>query len=207
MELEKPWTKPGDFSPGPGDNEAPELFLLQVECYLFNPRNARVKDNLTQVQRNALKSLSSWNENPENDRMFRVQDKGSRLVTEWKDKYCVKMLNCLEDMSIFKGETEPPQEKNEQKVNQWAHKWFNEENIGEKELEWITCSGTWTGKAYANIKTHKVNWPYRYIISSIGTTIENLALWVEYHPKILARSHPAYIKDTGHFLRYIEELN
>ena len=60
VELEKPWTKPSDFNPRPGDNGALELFLLQVECCLFDPRNARkVKDNLTQVQRNALKSLSS----------------------------------------------------------------------------------------------------------------------------------------------------
>ena len=167
------------YNPRPGDNEALELFLLQVERYLFDPRNARkVKDNHTQVQRNALKSLSSWTENPENDRTVRVHDKGSRLVIEWKDGYREKMLNYLEDMSIFKAETEPPLEKNEQKVNQWAHKWFNEENIGEEELEWITCSGTRAGKAYANVKTHKVNWPYRYSISSIGTAIENLARWV-----------------------------
>ena len=67
--------------------------------------------------------------------MFRVQDKGSRLVIDWKDKYLEKMLNYLEGISIFKEETEPPLEKNEQKVNQWAHKWFIEENVGEEELE------------------------------------------------------------------------
>ena len=78
--------------------------------------------------------------------MFRVQDKGSRLVIKWKDKYREKMLNYLKDMSIFKEETERPLEKNEQKVNQWAHKWFNEENIGEEELEWITCSEWYKGR-------------------------------------------------------------
>ena len=54
-------------------------------------------------------------------------------------------------------------------------KMVHEESIGEEELSWITCSDTRLGKTYANIKTHKDQWPYRYIISSIGTAIENLA--------------------------------
>ena len=93
------------------------------------------------------------------------------------------------------------------KINEWAQKWYTEENIGEEELSWITCSDPRSGKTYANIKTHKDQWPYRYIISSIGTAIENLARWIEFHLKLLARSHPAYIKDTDHFLNYIEGIN
>ena len=68
-----------------------------------------------------------------------------------------------------------PLEENEWKVNEWAQKWCTEENIGEEELSWLTCSDTRLGRTYANIKTHKDQWPYRYIISSIGTAIENLA--------------------------------
>ena len=62
-------------------------------------------------------------------------------------------------------------------------------------------------KILANIKTQKRNWPYRHIISRIGTPIENLAKWVEYHLKLLSRQHKAYIKDTTHFLNYLEDLN
>ena len=45
------------------------------------------------------------------------------------------------------------------------------------------------------------------MISCIGTTIENLAKWVEYHFKLLSRQHKAHIKDTLHFLNYLEDLN
>ena len=87
----------------PGENEALETFLTELQNYLFDPGNYRkVKDNVAQMQRNALRNLSTWNSNPNNDRMFRIQDKGSRLVIEWKDKYREKMLSYLQDVSIFK---------------------------------------------------------------------------------------------------------
>ena len=54
---------------------------------------------------------------------------------------------------------------------------------------------------------HTKNSPYRYIISCIGTPIENLAKWVEYHLQLLSRQHKAYIKDTTHFPNYLEDLN
>ena len=115
--------------------------------------------------------------------MFRIQDKGSRLVIMWKDQYHRKMLNYLEDISIFKEELENPSERNKGRVNEWARAWNLRENIGEEEYEWITLSGLRPGKTYANIKTHKGGWPYRFIISGIGTPIGNLACWIEFHPK------------------------
>ena len=76
------------------------------------------------MQRNALRNLSTWNSNQNNDKMFRIQDKGSRLVIEWKDKYREKMLSYLQDVSISKEEAENPLEDNERKVNEWAQKWY-----------------------------------------------------------------------------------
>ena len=131
----------------------------------------------------------------------------SRLVLEWKDMYREKILSYIEDISIFNEETGDPSEINKARVVEWAKKWNFKENIGDEELEWITSSGVRPGKAYANIKTHKADWPHRYIISSIGTAIENLARWVEFHLKVLARQHPTYIQHTGRFLQYIEDLN
>ena len=128
-------------------------------------------------------------------------------MIEWKDQYRRKMLSYLEDISIFKEELENPIERNKGRINEWARKWNLRENIGEEEYEWMTQSGLRPGKTYANIKTHKGGWPYRFIISSIGTPIENLARWIEFHLKPLSRKHPSYIKDTGHFLNFIEELN
>ena len=58
-----------------------------------------------------------------------------------------------------------------------------------------------------NVKTHKENWPYRFIMSSRGTVTERLAKWLEYQLKPFAKIHDAYIKDTKSFLLYLEHLN
>ena len=60
--CEEPWTKPSTFNPMAGQNEALESFLFELEKYLFDPKNSRkINDNLTQLQRRALKQLSTWN--------------------------------------------------------------------------------------------------------------------------------------------------
>ena len=128
-------------------------------------------------------------------------------MIEWKDQYHRKMLNYLEDISIFKEELENPSERNKGRVNEWAMKWNLRGNIVEEEYKWITQSVLRPRKTYANIKTHKGGWPYRFTISSIGTPIENLARWIEFHQMPLSRKHPFYVKDTEHFLNFIEELN
>ena len=47
--------------------------------------------------------------------MFRIQDKGSRLVVELKERYKRKMLDYLEDVSIFQENDENQCQANEKK--------------------------------------------------------------------------------------------
>ena len=62
-------------------------------------------------------------------------------------------------------------------------------------------------KLYANVKTHKENWPYRFIMFSRGAATENIARWLELQLKPYARLHEAYIKDIKSLLLHVEELN
>ena len=49
-----------------------------------------------------------YNVIPQCDRMFRIQDKGSRLVLEWKDKYQEKMLSYIVDIAYSKKKQKIP---------------------------------------------------------------------------------------------------
>ena len=54
------WTKPSKFEPTPGQNESLELFISEVENYLFLSNTKRtVKDNMTSGQKKALKALGT----------------------------------------------------------------------------------------------------------------------------------------------------
>ena len=146
-----------------------------------------------------LKRLSQWNKDKNCTKMFRVQDKGSRLVLESKERYKTKMLQYLEDISVFRQDGEDQSRENEEKVNSWVMKWERVEQIGSEEAEYIICGNTKPAKVYANIKTHKKTWPYRYIVSCNNSAIEKLAQWVEYQLKksVTTTSHISKRHETS----------
>ena len=77
-----------------------------------------MKDNLTKEDRECLKQLSKWNKDANCKRMFRIQDKGSRLVVESKEKYEEKMLEYLENKIIFGEDQQEVSRENEKRVNE-----------------------------------------------------------------------------------------
>ena len=48
---------------------------------------------------------------------------------------------------------------------------------------------------------------YHTDISAKGSATENLVRWTEIKLKKFSGMHPAYLKDTTHFLRFIEDIN
>ena len=83
------------------------------------------------------------------------------------------MLQCLKDISVFREDGEDQNKEEEEKVNNWVMKWEREEQIVTEEAEYIICGNTKPAKVYANIKTHKKTWPYRYIVSCNNSAIES----------------------------------
>ena len=67
------------------------------------------------------------------------------------------MLKYLEDISIFEEKGENSSVRNLQRVQKWVEKWHGEEQINEKQMEWITSGNTKVSRVHANIKTHKRN--------------------------------------------------
>ena len=106
---------------------------------------------MTREQRAALKNLATWNKDPKCPRMFRIQDKGSHILIGWKSNYRKEMLKYLEDISIFKEESEDPGIRNLQRVQKWAEKWHREERISEEQMEWITLGNPKVSRVHANI--------------------------------------------------------
>ena len=79
--------------------------------------------------------------------------------------------------------------------------------LSEEITDWVVRNKYKPANLYGNIKTHLEGCPYRFIMSSKGTAMENLARWIEYHLKPFAQLHQAYIRDTKSFLLYLDEIN
>ena len=203
-----PWERQSEIVPNAGENGALEEFLMQVYWDLFNTKNTKwVKDNLTGEERDSLKRICRWNKEYDNSRVVRVKDKGFSFVKDWRSKYLKECSEFIADQSTFSEDDKDLIEDNRDKVTQWASKWHKEGVISVEEEDWVKVNDPKPARLYANVKTHKDNWPYRFILSSKGMATERLARWVECNLKEIATKHKAYIRDTKAFLLHLEHLN
>ena len=109
--------------------------------------------------------MQGWNRDPDNLRVIRVQDKGSRFVIDSKRRYRSKTLEYLTDETMFRGTDGDPNELISRKVEGWIERWIGLEVIEDDECLWIKTHNRKPATMYANIKAHKPDWPYRFIMS------------------------------------------
>ena len=79
--------------------------------------------------------------------------------------------------------------------------------LDQKWKFYIQTECSTSGKMYGLIKTHKNNNPARIITSDCNTAIESLSIFVEKVLYDVASNLPSRIKDTGHMLDIIDEIN
>ena len=85
--------------------------------------------------------------------------------------------------------------------------WFYEGEIDEHVYNFVTRSNNKPGNITGLVKAHKENYPFRVLTTGCGTAIENLSAFTEFFLGPLAQTHPAYIKDTTHFLNKIKDIS
>ena len=93
------------------------------------------------------------------------------------------------------------------KVSTWVEIWSQMNTLDEKCKSYIQTECSTSGKMYGMIKTHKNNNPARIITSGCNTAIESLSIFVEKVLYDIASNLPSRIKDTGHMLDIIDEIN
>ena len=119
-------------------------------------------------KRDSLKRICRWNKDYDNPRVVRVEDKGSSFVIGWRSKYLKECSEFIADRSTFSEDGKDLSQDNRDKVTQWASKWRKEE-----EEDWVKVNDPKPARLYANVKTHKDNWPYRFILSSKGQQLKD----------------------------------
>ena len=127
-------------------------------------------------------------------------------MVDFKDSYEQKVNEYVGDPSTFRSDEEDLSLEHGNRVKKWVKKWREKGFISEECSNWIEGDNPKPANLYVNVKTHKENWPYRFIMSSRGPATERLAKWLEYQLKPFAKIHDAYVKDTKSFLLYLENL-
>ena len=151
-----------------------------------------------------MRTIRNWN-----DRIVRLQDKGSRFTLVEREEYKQKITKNMAEGGSHKIITQDPTRKHMNIVSKWARHWVNEGEIDETTYNFMTSPRAKPGNVTGLIKAHKEDYPLRIITTGCSTAIEHLSAFTEYYLAPLARKHPSYIKDTTHmhFFNKINESN
>ena len=132
----------------PSTNNSVELFIKTTEKELFNPNNIRnIRNNFNKEEKLALKEIKSWD-----DKIIRVQDKGSRFDVLDTNSYIEKVDRC----SFDKLDTDSSP-KFKEKADNWLEK-CSDILINEWK-EFIRPDNSNAGKMHGMVKTHKADNP------------------------------------------------
>ena len=114
--------------------------------------------------------MKSWD-----DKVIRVQDKGSRFVVLDTNSFIEKVEHQINRSSFDKLDTDPSP-KFKKKVNNWSEKWSYIITNGWKEF--ISSDNCNAGKMCGMVKTHKFGNPVRVITSGCNRVVEILSILV-----------------------------
>ena len=143
--------------------------------------------------------MKSWD-----DKVIRVQDKGSRFVVLDTNSYIEKVEHQINRSSFDKLDADPSP-KFKEKVNNWLEKWSD--IITNEWKEFIRPDNCNAGKMYGMVKTHKADNPVRVITSGCNTVVEKLSILVEKTLYPLADGLNSKIKDAINMLKIIDNIN
>ena len=93
------------------------------------------------------------------------------------------------------------------RVKNWCNKWKDKGHLSKEWASFIVNEDARPAKNNPLYKTHKNEIPVRLLTSGNGSATENLYIYVEKKCGPLANSLKSKIKDTGHMLQVIDELN
>ena len=155
-------------------------------------------------------ALTSWRKNhlfnAESDLIIRQQDKGNRFIIADKDTDIQKANEQIQ-RSSFQVVNHDPTLDHVERVKQWTEKWLEKNEIDKNWRDFILNEEAQPGKNSPLYKTHKDNTPVRLLTTGCNTAIENLSRFLEVHSAPLTTQLPSRIKDTGHLLELIDEIN
>ena len=110
--------------------------------------------------------------------VFTRADKGNVVVALDRESYIGKMEATLNDISTYNTVKNNPSSKLERNLDNILKNWLQNDYIDKRKFHTLRASECPLPKAYGLPKIHKNNIPYRIIVSSIGTALYPMAIFL-----------------------------
>ena len=202
-----PWYRPTSKA-APRQDLALESFIQACTAdFLDIKKRRRIKDNLTQGQRDALRSLH--NLPVSHGAACCYADKSGVTVITDLESDNRKIMQELRDPHHYDILPSDPTESVINRVKAWSKKWTEKGEIDvETQVHIEDIKDSHPGKCTTLVKTHKQKpFPIRLLLSGCGTPIQPLSKFVELNIGHLTEYLPFQILDTKEFLQKFIEIN
>ena len=150
-ELEKKFYKNSEWEPPKACNEI-EKFIKNIQKKFdeWNPPR-RIKDNLTQEERNVLKKI-----NQNSDCVYMWEDKGPSFTKLTKKQYLEAGESELSDPKFYSEVNDDPSQRIKRECDDLVQDMKANEEISEKVAEFLEDGEVKLPKFYHVLKTHKL---------------------------------------------------
>ena len=194
-------------------------YLAAVQSDIMDPKNRnKVTSNISNEEKEALKELIKLQR--ERKIVIKPCDKGAGIIILNFKEYIKACMDHLEAKTstgenYYKEVDDNKLLEAKEKITNIVKEGFDNDILSKEEFSATlphADEAPIAGSFYCTFKVHKEYEhgkapPPRGIVSCSGTLTENIAIFVENHIKELGQSHEAFLEDTPHFLRHVEEIN
>ena len=207
----------------PKKHKTPEklkMFLHATTSDLLDTKTRnKVHNNLPPEELEALKQLIELQKN----RVITIKpaDKGAGIVILEFDDYIKSCYDHLGDTqkqpddtleSYYEEIDDTFLEKAKDTITKLVQEGYVNSYLSKEEYEALDPNDKGVGRFYQIFKVHKPHPPGaippgRPIVSGNGSISENISKYVNHHIKHFVEKIPAYLEDTPHFLRVLEQEN
>ena len=205
--VKNPWYIPTSKQ-APRTNHALELFIQTCTNDFIDPKNRRrIRDNLTEEQRKALKELKLL-PNTHNAACCYADKSGATVITDLTEDD-QKIKTDLSDPNHYDLLDSNPTSEVIKKIDSFVNKWSHKVSFSEEMQLFVKPSNnSHPGNCKPLIKTHKPEpYPTRLLLSGCGTPIQPLSKFVQSNISHLPSELPHKVIDTKEFLCKIEDVN
>ena len=188
----------------------PGPLILEVMC--FQNETALAQTNLSKPLRHNLKkaesaALHSLKNN--RDIIIKKADKGSSVVIQNRSDYIKEGLRQLNDKNFYKEQPNNLTDFHKLLVQQQVDHMLNSKEIDRKCADFLVIENPRTANFYLLPKIHKGKIPPlgRPIVSANDCLTERISQFVDHFIQPLVPLQKSYVRDTGHFLWLLENLD
>ncbi|XP_071579195.1 uncharacterized protein [Temnothorax nylanderi] len=134
-------------------------------------------------------------------------DKGQITVVMDKSDYINRMTELLNDQSTYKKLNKDPITKITSKLNQLVKSWRDNDIIDQNLYKLLNCTNGNLPRCYGLPKVHKVGFPMRIIVSSIGSPLYNVASFLHETIHTSVKKPNSHVKDGWSFVDEIKNVS